>query len=66
MTTLPAGLPVFVDRGARYCFDPATHALRLSVIQRVGAVDTTTSVTVRAPASTADLALPAGARYEGG
>jgi hypothetical protein len=59
-----AALPVYIDRGATYCFDTRTNAVRLSVIQRVGAVDTTTAVTVHAPANDADLALPVGARYE--
>jgi hypothetical protein len=61
-----APLPTFIDRGARYCFDPATNAVRMSVIQRTGAVDTTIATVMRAPATDADLALPAHARYEQG
>jgi len=57
-------LPVSFGRGARYCFDPTTHAVRMSTIERVGATDTTTVLALHAPATDADLALPATASYD--
>jgi hypothetical protein len=54
-----AQVPVVAGRGATYCLDLATGALRSSEVQRVGAVDRVTVTAVHAPAAPADLALPA-------
>jgi hypothetical protein len=58
----PQAVPVALGRGATYCLDLATGALRSSEVQRVGAVDRLTVNAAHAPATAADLALPAGAR----
>ncbi len=59
---LPATVvPVQLGRGAGYCLDPTTWALRSSLVRRVGAVDRATTVASHAPATDADLALPPGA-----
>jgi hypothetical protein len=60
-----AVVPVVLGRGATYCLDAATGVLRSSVIERVGAVDRVTAVSFHSPATTADLALPAGATIAG-
>jgi hypothetical protein len=52
---------VLLGRGATYCLDPTTWALRSSVVHEAGAVDRVTTVVTHAPATPADLALPAGA-----
>jgi hypothetical protein len=54
-------VPVVLGRGATFCLDTATGALRSSEVQRVGAVDRVTVVSSHAPATAGDLALPAGA-----
>jgi hypothetical protein len=56
-----ATVPVLLGRGATYCLDPTTLALRSSVVHQVGAVDRVNTVVTHAPATAADLALPAGA-----
>jgi hypothetical protein len=53
-------VPVVAGRGATFCLDPGTGALRSSEVDRVGAVDRVTVVRAHAPAGAADLALPAG------
>ncbi|HVM67616.1 MAG TPA: hypothetical protein VMU14_22270 [Acidimicrobiales bacterium] len=55
-----AEVPVVAGRGATYCLDLATGALRSSEVQRVGAVDRVTVTAAHAPAGPADLALPSG------
>ena len=55
-------VPVVLGRGATFCLDPRTGALRSSEVQRIGAVDRVTVVAVHAPATAADLALPPGTR----
>jgi len=57
----PQNVPVVLGRGATFCLDLATGALRSSRVQRVGAVDQVTVVSGHAPATAADLALPPGA-----
>jgi len=54
-------VPVALGRGASYCLDLATGALRSSEVRRVGATDRLTVVAAHAPATPADLALPDGA-----
>jgi hypothetical protein len=56
-----ATVSVVLGRGATYCLDPATGALRSSVVHEDGAVDRVTAVVTHAPARPADLALPPGA-----
>ena len=51
-------VPVVLGRGATFCLDLTTGALRSSQVQRIGAVDRVTVVAVHAPAQAADLALP--------
>lgn len=45
-------------RRAVFCFDPATGAPAGSVVERDAAIDRTTVLSVHAPATDADLALP--------
>ncbi|GAC1542232.1 MAG: hypothetical protein NVS3B12_30160 [Acidimicrobiales bacterium] len=56
-------VPVVLGRGSQYCLDLATGELLSSRVQRVGAVDRVTTVARHAPATDADLALPADATY---
>ena len=56
-----ATVSVLLGRGATYCLDPGTWALRSSVVHEDGAVDRVTTVVTHAPATPADLALPRGA-----
>lgn len=58
-----AVVPVTFGRGARYCLDPSSGAVLSSTVERVGAVDTLTTVEHHSPATDADLALPTDARY---
>jgi hypothetical protein len=51
---------VVLGRGATFCLDLATGALRSSEVERIGAVDRVTVVAAHAPSSAADLALPYG------
>lgn len=60
LVVAPEAVPVVLGRGATYCLDLVTGALRSSEVQRVGAVDRVTVVSAHAPAKAADLALPAG------
>jgi hypothetical protein len=64
LTTPAATLPVTFGRGASYCLDPRTGAVRSSTVRVVGAVDAIATVRAHAPATAADLALPATATYE--
>jgi len=57
----PAAAPAVLGLGSTYCLDPLTHALRSSRVQRAGALDVVTVTDAHAPATAADLALPAGA-----
>ena len=57
----PAQTSVIAGRGATFCLDLATGALRSSEVQRDGAIDRVTVVTTHVPATAADLALPTGA-----
>ena len=56
-----ATVSVLLGRGATYCLDPGTWALRSSVVHEDGAVDRVTTVVTHTPATPADLALPRGA-----
>ena len=53
-----------VPIGAAYCFDSRTQALRSSTVRLAGATDVITATSIHAPATDADLALPADATYE--
>jgi hypothetical protein len=64
LTAPAATLPVTFGRGASYCLDPRTGAVRSSTVRVVGAVDAIATVRAHAPATAADLALPATATYE--
>jgi len=55
----PSAAPVAIGLGSTYCLDPATLALRSSRVQRAGAVDVVSVTDAHAPATAADLALPA-------
>lgn len=54
-------VPVTLGRGARYCLDPQTGAVLSSTVQRVGALDSLTTIEHHSPATDTDLALPPGA-----
>jgi hypothetical protein len=56
-----ATVPVVLGRGATFCLDPASGALRSSLVSEDGAVDRVTVTVTHAPATPADLALPPGA-----
>lgn len=59
----PESVPVSLGRGSQYCMDPITGVVLSSRVQRVGAVDTVTTVEHHAPATDADLALPTDATF---
>ncbi|GAC1532088.1 MAG: hypothetical protein NVS3B12_09210 [Acidimicrobiales bacterium] len=56
-------VPVVLGRGSQYCLDLTTGAVLSSRVQRIGAVDRVTTVARHAPATDADLALPADATF---
>jgi hypothetical protein len=60
----PALLAPAVPIQARYCFDSRTNALRSSTVRLADATDVITARSIRAPATDADLALPADATYQ--
>jgi hypothetical protein len=58
-----ADLPVSLPRAAQYCIDPVTGIVRSSRVDLSGVVDTVTVVAQHAPATAADVALPADAAF---
>lgn len=58
-----ATLPVTAERGATYCLDPSSGALLSSSRVGDGTTDRITTTSHHAPATDADLALPADATY---